>query len=293
MSLILNSVVDVADSLTPSWLKRPLKRFSVDRMTYRLLKKISSSAPRVVRIKSGRLTGRNFTCSLKRERGYWLGTYEHQTQAILGALLHPGDTFIDIGAHKGFMSLIGATFVGENGQVVAFEPNAGNFEALKQNLAMNGDIASRIRAEFIAISDRCGTQKFRGTSGSTMGRIIRDDETADGVYEVPTKTLDSYVDDLRLRPSLLKIDIEGHEETAILGIKSTLMTSRPAALVEVHHENAARAVLSELKTQAYRACSVVGGRIAEYRNFSGREQILCLPNDRQDLVNVIEQALAQ
>jgi FkbM family methyltransferase len=55
--------------------------------------------------------------------------------------------------------------------------------------------------------------------------------TPDGELEIPAITVDS----LRLSPSFIKIDVEGHEREVLEGAKETLLRSRPALLVEVIH----------------------------------------------------------
>ena len=63
--------------------------------------------------------------------GYWsnratffLGRYpDLPTQLIMKAYLKPGDTFIDIGANEGMISLLASSLVGRTGKVLSFEPN--------------------------------------------------------------------------------------------------------------------------------------------------------------------------
>ena len=48
-----------------------------------------------------------------------------------------GDTFIDIGANIGYLSMIGANIVGKDGAVHAFEPVPHYFKILEKLAKMN------------------------------------------------------------------------------------------------------------------------------------------------------------
>jgi Protein-L-isoaspartate(D-aspartate) O-methyltransferase (PCMT) len=45
--------------------------------------------------------------------------------------LKPGDTFFDVGAHPGWMSLVAAKRVGRRGSVIAFEPSPSLVEVVR------------------------------------------------------------------------------------------------------------------------------------------------------------------
>ncbi len=46
-------------------------------------------------------------------------------------------TFWDVGAHIGFMSLLGSQLVGDSGIVRAFEPAQANRQRLEENVRLN------------------------------------------------------------------------------------------------------------------------------------------------------------
>ena len=48
--------------------------------------------------------------------------------------IKPGDTFIDVGAHVGYFTCLGAQAVGTTGLVLAFEPSPKAFTILKENV---------------------------------------------------------------------------------------------------------------------------------------------------------------
>src|SRR5436309_1796939 len=54
---------------------------------------------------------------------------------LLSTSLKPGDTAIDVGAHGGQYCILMAAMVGDNGNVIAFEPDPYALELLLKNLA--------------------------------------------------------------------------------------------------------------------------------------------------------------
>lgn len=55
---------------------------------------------------------------------YYSGLYKPYLTRLFKQLLLPGDTLIDGGANIGYFSLLAAKYVGEQGNVHAFEPNS-------------------------------------------------------------------------------------------------------------------------------------------------------------------------
>src|SRR5262249_24255320 len=62
---------------------------------------------------------------------------EPETSALVDLLLQPGDTFIDIGGHVGFFSMLAASLVGPTGRVYVFEPERTNYTHLLTHIALN------------------------------------------------------------------------------------------------------------------------------------------------------------
>ena len=88
-----------------------------------------------------------------------MGTHEPDLQKGLPKFIKPGMTVFDVGANIGFFALAAANLVGENGKVVAFEPNPSVVARLKENVALNG-LADRVKIEQSAAGDFDGTAEF-------------------------------------------------------------------------------------------------------------------------------------
>lgn len=162
--------------------------------------------------------------------------------------LQPGDTAIDIGAHKGAYTWWMARAVGPGGRVISFEPQPALAERLA-GLAAGAALRRALRpveVHPIAISDVQGRAILHidgptPTPGATLGEPNADDRTDDGAHRhlVKTTTLDAWLaEDAGPPPSLIKIDVEGHESAVFAGAEKTLREHRPALLFECerrHH----------------------------------------------------------
>ena len=80
--------------------------------------------------------------------------YEAETSYFLGNILAPGDTFIDIGAHVGYFSMLGSALVGPYGRVFSFEPEASNWNHLLEHIELNG--VRNVLPNFMAVGAALG-----------------------------------------------------------------------------------------------------------------------------------------
>ncbi len=153
----------------------------------------------------------------------------------------------DVGAHVGYHSMSFSTLVGEEGRVIAFEPNQFNQRRLAKNLRLNPDLAKRVKVIKSALSDRNGNVEFiesdevddARSSGSHLGTIIPPENPS--VYQgfKKTKVKTYQADTLVARktippPSVIKVDVEGAEELVIRGAVKTINRYKPTIFIEVH-----------------------------------------------------------
>jgi FkbM family methyltransferase len=137
---------------------------------------------------------------------------------------------IDGGANCGAFALW-ALSINPNARLISFEPGDA-FENLTINRARfaenHGD---HWQVEKCALSSKVGLCNFVHDAHSSMGHIEEG-----GADAVPVRT----IDDLRLSPEIIKIDVEGHELEVLKGSEQTLGTARVVVL-EYH--------TAELRTQ--------------------------------------------
>jgi FkbM family methyltransferase len=166
--------------------------------------------------------------------------FRHFQRYILGALFRLEDEEIALAP------------AGPSGHVHAFEPMPETFGALQQNIRLNG--LTNVCLERVAAGSTDSpvslispaTQKLSWTP-SVCGYSVEGERN---YLSVPATSLDHYVKENRLRPSFIKIDVEGEELSVLLGARGTLVTARTAVFVEVHdrggsHEDEVRRFLQD------------------------------------------------
>ncbi|MDA2914709.1 FkbM family methyltransferase, partial [Acidobacteriia bacterium AH_259_A11_L15] len=186
-----------------------------------------------------------------------LGMHEMAVQRALERDVRAGMTVYDIGAHLGFFTLGLARLVGPAGKVFAFEPLPENARALRENVALNDSLAGRVRVVEAAVSEASGRRAFYGQVNSAQGRLGGPGARPCQTYQVKTLALDDFVFSRREpAPHLIKLDAEGAEGAALQGARRLLEEARPVCLLEVHGEEAARAVWEVLQAVGYQVVSL-------------------------------------
>jgi FkbM family methyltransferase len=164
------------------------------------------------------------------------GTFEISETRLIQALLRPGMTFLDIGAHIGYYTLIAARLVGSAGRIHSFEPSATTLRLLEANVRRNGLTNVDVHPE--ALADRTGEVGFYPSplaSNQGISSIISTDGREPPVT-VPSSTLDDFVAGLgQQHIDLIKMDIEGAELQAIQGGRRVLgRAEAPSLIFEAH-----------------------------------------------------------
>jgi FkbM family methyltransferase len=204
-------------------------------------------------VAGGKLAGTQLLLDLQTEKDYWLGTYEIELQQAIQDLVKPGMVVYDLGANVGYVSLMLAKLVGPEGLVFAFEPLPANQKRLKSNLAINAGL----RVELIpkAASDVSGKTRFLVHASGGMGKLSGSDGRDthyDSEIEVETISIDDFVfKQSKPCANLIKMDIEGGEGLALMGMKRLVREYKPLFIIELHGEEAAKSVWDRLKAAGY------------------------------------------
>lgn len=185
-----------------------------------------------------------------------IGTYEPGELKFLCRSLHDGDTAMDVGANVGVFTVVMAKAVGPNGAVIAIEPDPHNIARLRANVQLNGlDNVSLVEC---AAGAACGTVTLSSTTDHAFTRTIdtsstsRDPARPDDGVAIPVKTLDDvWGEHGHPRISVLKIDIEGAEVSAIQGALGMLRACRPAIVAEANDANHLQALEDSLRAIGY------------------------------------------
>jgi FkbM family methyltransferase len=162
------------------------------------------------------------------------GLWAPQETLVLGGMIRPGDTFVDLGAHAGYMTVAGAHLTGPQGRVISFEPNPRTFPLLEAN-------AQRLCHGQV----RCvqaAAWSFAGPAQMSLG-VVDGGNTGDNrAYVHPGSSPETLVDIQRVtldealadeaRVDVIKMDVQGTEAQAVRGAVETLSRHRPLVLTE-------------------------------------------------------------
>jgi FkbM family methyltransferase len=197
-----------------------------------VLVRILASRPRPVRFLLARLlarTGLSRRLTIRRD-GYrlrffptslssalWeLGPNERrEEEQLIARLLQPGDTYVDVGANVGALTIVGRQAVTAAGTVVAIEAHPTIFGYLRENLKLNGLEAALHNC---AVGEEEGELRFSESSQDDQNKVVT--ETHTGIT-VPVRRLDDIVDGIE-HVRLLKVDVEGFELAVFMGAPRTL-----------------------------------------------------------------------
>jgi len=146
--------------------------------------------------------------------------------------LKSGDTFLDIGAHVGYFSLVARDIVEDEGKVIAFEPHPGSYSKLYNNIEMNG--FDNVIAEQLAAAEESGRISLYEGDKTIRATIVEGSSEGTQAAEVETVRVDSYFDDVGVTPNVVKINAEGAEHSIVRGMEEVISSSRPTIGVEVH-----------------------------------------------------------
>ena len=165
------------------------------------------------------------------------GYFEEDVCLFMLRLLRDGMTFIDIGAHLGFFTLLGAYVVGKKGKVLSFEPIPYTYEQLKKNTAgcSNVDVCN-----YAAFSEETEIRFYDyglGYSGfnSAFGMRTKDHSfTSKGEHRIRARRIDDVCEEKGYEfVDVVKIDAEGAENHVLKGMTETLNRHRPNIIMEV------------------------------------------------------------
>jgi len=142
--------------------------------------------------------------------------------------IKPGMTVLDLAANIGFYTLLFAELVGKEGKVFAFEPEPNNFSALEKNVKLNGLTNTTLVKK--AVSDKTGkTDLFISES---MGRhTIYNTKNVRKIIKIDSVALDDFLEKYPKGIDFIKMDIEGAEYAALLGMSLILKKNKRVKII--------------------------------------------------------------
>ncbi|MFF3922074.1 FkbM family methyltransferase [Paenibacillus lactis] len=158
------------------------------------------------------------------------GIFEAPLTKFFLTNVKPGNVVVDIGTNVGYFTVLASKLVGDQGRVIGFEANPELVLNVKDNLAMNWTtentkiINKAVYSQNTVLNFRT-SEKFHAYS--SIHEKPKDENLVDNysLIEVNAVTLDSELQDIEFI-DLLKIDIEGGEYHAFLGMMGLIERKR-------------------------------------------------------------------
>jgi FkbM family methyltransferase len=166
---------------------------------------------------------------------YFLGFYDADITLFLLKHYHEDGDILDVGANVGIYASLFSHLATSNTRVVAFEPTPSTAGVLRSNVGALTNVA----IEQVALSDHTGEITFHdyglrhGVYNSSQAQPLAFLQNQGVEITVASTTLDAYCAEHKLKPSLLKLDTEGTEDSILKHSTQTLKEYRPTILLEL------------------------------------------------------------
>jgi FkbM family methyltransferase len=156
--------------------------------------------------------------------------YEKCLISIAKQFIEPTKNVLDIGANIGCHTIPYSTYT--SGAIYAFEPQPKVFELLQKNIQSNNcntiypfNFGASDRDDLFFMNARYDYKLNQGGF-----KICSENEAETGIY-IECKKLDL----LNLSNiGYIKMDVEGHEMLALLGLEETIRSNLPNLMIEIH-----------------------------------------------------------
>ncbi|MDB4908248.1 MAG: hypothetical protein JWO05_3032 [Gemmatimonadetes bacterium] len=147
------------------------------------------------------------------------------------AVARPGDVALDVGANAGAYALVLGQWVQPGGRVFAFEPAAETFRGLAHHIRINA-------LQSVVTPVQAAVAGFTGDAMLTMDGISGENRLVSGTRGTPVQaiTIDDFCRRETVRPTFIKVDVEGSELEVLRGARETIRTCGDslALFVEMH-----------------------------------------------------------
>ena len=143
---------------------------------------------------------------------------------------YDGGDVIDVGAYHGWYSVLLAPKARPGDRLVSLEPDGAAYGELARNLASLQAAFTSLSLWVVPEAAGDGTPTVR-TDPTSSHPAFQSGGHAGGVHSL---TVDGLVESAGLRPTFLKVDVEGAELAVLRGADATLRGHRPVLALEIH-----------------------------------------------------------
>jgi FkbM family methyltransferase len=206
---------------------------------------------------------------------YQYGFFEEGLTRALIEKLRPGDTFVDIGAHVGYFTLLASLLVGADGHVVSFEPTPRTRTELSANTAGLANVRVVPLAAWDA-TERLTLQDFgwrQSSFNSVVGARVNGNARFESI-EVEAVAVDDWLADHGIVPAFIKIDAESAEQRVLRGLRRTIEQHHPILSLEIGDYNLpgvprSAELIQSIVEQGYDAFEYRDGTFVKHRLADG------------------------
>jgi len=188
-------------------------------------------------------------------RSLWqTGVHDLAASEGVCRLMQPGALAVDAGANIGYMTALMALRAGPQGRVLAFEPHPALVHLLQANLARLGTLAGAVETHAVALSDRSGEAELLEPAGFEQNEGLaslspQGNSAESKSLRVKTVRLDEALGQRHV--TLLKLDVEGHEEAVLRGAAAAIKERRITHILFEEHSGPDSAVCRLLQAAGY------------------------------------------
>lgn len=199
---------------------------------------------------------------------YLTGGKSHDSEIRLAKFLmkqlDKNDTFLDIGAHYGYFSLLASKLVGANGKIYTFEASPTTFGILQkncksiENLSYNNRAVSDSNAYLIFYEFPNLYSEYNSIDIEQFKNEKWFSENKPKEVKIESIVMDDFLLKENINPKIIKIDVEGAEFKVINGLIQHLSKKSPSVVLEFLSDNRGNAehikaekVLQSLGFQSY------------------------------------------
>lgn len=167
---------------------------------------------------------------------YYLNGYEPDVTSVIEERVKQGDTVLDLGGHVGIHSLTLRREIGEEGQLLLFEPDPFALFALRKTLKKNN--FRNVKLIEAAVSDKAGTATLTHVLNTMFAphTILETEvtEQASRQFTVKKVKLSDYLEKHNIdHVDFIKMDIEGSEYSVLKDLKDRL-SNIDVMVIELH-----------------------------------------------------------
>ena len=182
--------------------------------------------------------------------------YEEKFDEYTVSRIPTGAVVWDVGANVGFFTNRFSKAVGDKGMVVAFDPSPNCISVLSKKFSDNANVV----IEPVGLADIAGQTDFslKGGTDPTGGIGARDDHNVSVTVNISTGN-DYILEHPKRVPNFIKMDVEGYEYEALMGMTSVLSSKGCCGVfVEVHFLELTKRNMSDAPTKIVRLLESYG-----------------------------------